>query len=474
MLFNTVEYLLFFLIVLGVSWLTVGLRRLRIWFILAASLYFYTSNNHWAVFILLFTTTVDYVICLALGRTDDSGRRQLLVAVSLISNLSVLAYFKYFNFFGENLARFARLAGWELDWIDTHVLLPVGISFYTFEALSYTIDVYRRKILPERSWSRLAFLVAFFPHLVAGPIIRAADFFPQIGRPPRLRMREFEHAILLIASGLVKKMVLADTLAQFVDPVFENPAASGTLEIWMASYGFALQIYFDFSGYSDIAIGCARLLGFELPINFNRPHASSCITDFWRRWHMTLSSWLRDYLYVSMGGNRMKTQWGVYRNLMLTMLLGGLWHGAAWNFVLWGFLHGLLLCVERLFKLGEQLREQPARWAIVRTIRSFVTFQIVMLLWIPFRAADLSSVGLFATRMFSWVQPAPASHAVLAVFALTAAHWCWQMLNERVDLKTWWIDNVAPVPKAVTYAAATILVAVFASATPQSFIYFKF
>jgi D-alanyl-lipoteichoic acid acyltransferase DltB (MBOAT superfamily) len=175
-----------------------------------------------------------------------------------------------------------------------------------------------------------------------------------------------------------------------------------------------------------------------------------------------------------MGGNRMKTQWGVYRNLMLTMLLGGLWHGAAWNFVLWGFFHGLFLCVERLFKLGEHLREQPPRSVMARATLCFVTFQIVVLLWIPFRAADLTTVGLFATRMFSWVQPAPASHAVLAVFALTAAHWCWQLLNERVDLKTWWVENVAPVPKAVAYAGATILVAVFASATPQSFIYFKF
>jgi alginate O-acetyltransferase complex protein AlgI len=474
MLFNTLEYLIFFLVVLGVSWLMFGLQRLRIWFILAASLYFYTSNNHWAVLILLFTTTVDYFICLALGRTDHPPRRQLLMVVSLVSNLGVLAYFKYFNFFGENLTQFARLLGFERSWIDTHVLLPVGISFYTFEALSYTIDVYRRKIPPERSWNRLAFLVAFFPHLVAGPIIRAADFFPQIGRPPRLAMRDFEQAMLLIVGGLVKKMVLADTLAQFVDPVFENAASAGTLEAWMAVYGFALQIYFDFSGYSDIAIGCARLLGFELPINFNRPHASLCITDFWRRWHMTLSTWLRDYLYVSMGGNRTKTQMGVHRNLMLTMLLGGLWHGAAWNFVLWGFLHGLFLCVERAFHVGERLRRQPPRSALPRVLLAFVTFQVVVLLWIPFRAADLGTVGALATRMFQWHQPTPASHAVVAVFALTILHWCWQMWDERADWKAWWVENVALFPKALAYAGATILIAIFASATPQSFIYFKF
>ena len=281
MLFNTAEYFIFFVIVLTVSWLVAAHRQVRLWFLLAASLYFYTSNNHWQVLLLLLTTTIDYLLCIWLSQIEGRALRKVLLAVSVCSNLGLLAYFKYFNFFGQSVASLSGLIGLRLDWVDLNVALPVGISFYTFEALSYTIDVYRGKIPAQRQWNRLAFLVSFFPHLIAGPIVRAADFFPQMDRRPWLSRREFELALYLIVAGLVKKIVFADTLSYYADAAFDGNSKIGAYTAWVGVYAFAFQIYFDFSGYTDIALGSAKLLGFQLPENFNYPYAASSITDFW-------------------------------------------------------------------------------------------------------------------------------------------------------------------------------------------------
>jgi alginate O-acetyltransferase complex protein AlgI len=470
MLFNSLEYFLFFSFVLAVSWLTAGWGRFRTWFLIAASLYFYTSNNSWQVFLLITTTTVDYFASLMMSRSKDESSRKLMLTVSVTSNLGMLGYFKYYNFFGESIASFSGWLGWHADWVDVNILLPVGISFYTFEALSYTIDVYRRKIPAERDYARLAFLVSFFPHLIAGPIVRAADFFPQIGRHPALTVRNFELAVYLIAMGLFKKIVLADGLAPLADDAFTRPGEIGTLATWIGVYAFSFQIYFDFSGYTDIALGSAKLLGYDLPPNFNRPYASTSITDFWRRWHMSLSSWLRDYLYISLGGNRMRTRWGVYRNLILTMVLGGLWHGAAWHFVIWGFLHGIWLSLERMFAAPDAARRPPSK--LSTAVRTILVFHGVFALWMVFRATSMTALWTMVGVMRS---STPSEFSVGMAIACGVMIWAWatQAITEGIDFKNRFLALPAPV-KAVPYFATIVLVLVFGSEEPRSFIYFQF
>lgn len=470
MLFNTLEYLVFFVAVFLIAWFLVGLRNYRVWFILAASFFFYASNNQWQTFILLFTTTVDYYVAMALGRTDDPRRRRWLLLVSVVSNLGVLCWFKYVGFVATNLIAVAQLLGYQPSWVDLNVLLPVGISFYTFEALSYTFDVYRRRIQPEPRWHRLAFLVSFFPHLIAGPIVRAADFFPQMDRRPRLSFWDVEHGLFLIFAGLFKKIVLADQLAPFADQAFGTPESVDSLVAWVGMYAFAFQIYFDFSGYTDIALGSARLLGYRLPKNFNRPYAAASITDFWNRWHISLSTWLRDYLYIPLGGNRMATRWGVSRNLMLTMLLGGLWHGAAWHYVVWGGLHGFYLTVERLLSVNRR----ASSWGMgARVLRGVVYFQLVAFTWIPFRADTLGQAWALVRRMFAFQGPETVTVGTVGAIAVMGYFWAWQAADEAVGLKR----RLAQMPvlaKGLAYGLVAVLVVVLNSGAAQTFIYFQF
>ena len=472
MLFNTLEYFAFFIIVLTVAWGTAQFGRLRTLLLLAASIYFYASNNSWQTLLLLFTTTVDYCVCLQLAKCEDEKSRRRLVSISIVSNLGLLAWFKYANFLGHSATNFAALFGIKLDWITLNVVLPVGISFYTFEALSYTIDVYRRKIPAERDWSRLAFLVTFFPHLISGPIIRAADFFPQIGRRPSLTRGELERALFLLAGGLLKKIVLADNLAPYSDAAFDTPGGVGTVQAWLGFYAFAFQIYFDFSGYTDIAIGCASLLGFVLPDNFRRPYAAQSITEFWRRWHISLSTWLRDYLYIPLGGNKMSSPAGVYRNLMLTMLLGGLWHGAAWTFVCWGAMHGLYLSLERALGFGRQ-EQRGEKGVGYQLLAALLTFHVVAITWIPFRAANLHLMKQLLIAMFSGVPGAKLSIGAILFSLVMAVSWFWQFMGERVNFYNFWSTRKVPI-RAVAYAAIGILVFVIGSGVPKSFIYFRF
>jgi alginate O-acetyltransferase complex protein AlgI len=469
MLFNSLEYLVFFLFVLAVSWSVGGWPRFRTYFLIAASLYFYTSNNSWQVLLLIMTTTIDYFASLMMSRSQDRNFRRLMLIVSVTSNLGMLCYFKYYNFVGNSFANVSGWLGFPHDWVDANILLPVGISFYTFEALSYTIDVYRRKITAETDYKRLAFLVSFFPHLIAGPIVRAADFFPQIGRRPSMTAENLQLAIYLVAIGLFKKIVLADGLAPFANDAFDKPGQIGTIATWIGVYAFAFQIYFDFSGYTDIALGSAKLLGYELPPNFNRPYAALSVSDFWHRWHMSLSTWLRDYLYISLGGNRMKTPWGTYRNLILTMVLGGLWHGAAWHFALWGFLHGAWLSLERMFARPD--RAGPDSKLVV-AVRTFATFQGVTALWLVFRARSMPELWQVLSVMMN-PMPGQVSIGLALACGVIACAWAAQLVTERIDLKNRFL--ALPLPfKAIPYLTVIALVLIFGSETPKTFIYFQF
>jgi len=383
MQFPTFGFALFFLAVYIVTWALRGSNEWRKIALLMASWFFYGSWDGRFVALLFASAFVNWGLAQAIVRNDARTGRWLVV-VGVVLNLAVLAGFKYTGFFLEQLAALLERWGMGRDVPLLEVFLPVGVSFFTFQAISYLVDVHRRRV-PAAGLLDLSLLMSFFPHLVAGPIVRASDLLPQFRRVPRLTRGAVSAALLLILWGLLKKAVIASELAaNLVDPAFHDPAHRSSFDLLIGAYGYAVQIYCDFSAYSDMAIGLAALLGYSFPRNFDQPYRARSLQDFWRRWHISLSSWLRDYLYIPLGGSR-KGRARTYVNLFATMFLGGLWHGASWNFMLWGSLHGLWLGVERAAK-----RRWPAHWpAVPAFVGILVTFHIVVLGWIFFRAPGL-------------------------------------------------------------------------------------
>jgi alginate O-acetyltransferase complex protein AlgI len=364
-----------------------------------ASLLFYAAWDYRYVALLVLVAAVDFVVALRIAGTGAPRTRRRWLVVSLVSNLGLLGYFKYANFFLDNLNGLLAPLGRELPHLD--ILLPAGISFFTFKTLSYTIDVYRGALAPCVDLVDYAMFVTFFPELIAGPIVRASVFLPQLDRPIGPTRARLVAGASLFLVGLTKKRLIADTAAVAADATFADPAAFSGPTLWLGVLAYTVQIYCDFSGYSDMAIGCSRMLGYDLPENFRMPYLSRDITEFWRRWHMTLSSWLRDYLYIPLGGNRRGAA-RTHLNLALTMLLGGLWHGASWGFVLWGALHGLALTVHRLWRRWMPALPGPLGWAL--------TLAFVAIAWVPFRAPSLGAAATMLALMFglahggtSWV-----------------------------------------------------------------------
>lgn len=355
LLFNSGQFMLVFMCFFGGYLFLAPKKHIRTIYVILFSLFFYYKSSGFYFVLLLFSTVIDFYLGHWIHESTDKGKRKFYLILSIIANLGLLAYFKYTGFIADTIN---SVTGSNLEVWD--IFLPVGISFYTFQTMSYSIDIYRRKLTPSKDILEFAFFVSFFPQLVAGPIVRAADFIPQIRRATQVSLEDIGRGFLLICAGLFKKAVISDYIGvNFVDRVFESPALYSGFENLMSVYAYALQIYCDFSGYSDIAIGIGLLLGFQLPINFRTPYQSATIQEFWRRWHISLSSWLRDYLYISLGGNR-KGKWRTYLNLMITMLLGGLWHGASWKFVIWGALHGFALAIERYWM--ERKENFRGRW----------------------------------------------------------------------------------------------------------------
>lgn len=470
--FNSSEFLVFYLMVFAAGWLVVGFPRLRIWLMLLASYYFYASNNGWIIGLLLISTQIDYMAGLGIeGASDPKIRRRYLV-LSLVTNLGLLGFFKYANFFAGSVYDAAAAFGVPVTWETLDIVLPVGISFYTFQSMSYTIDVYNGRMKAERSWYRFAFYVAYFPQLVAGPIVRARHFMHQIYEPPRLTPQALEGGLQLIFKGLVKKLVLADTLAVYVDHAFGNAGTIGGIEAWIGLYAFAFQIYYDFSGYSDVAIGCARLMGFRLPPNFRRPYAAISITEFWRRWHLSLSYWLRDYVYKPLGGSRMASKLGVYRNLMATMLLGGLWHGAAWTFILWGALHGGLLVLERALGWGKLVRDYRERtWT--RIGRAFLMFNVLAFTWLPFRADGWDNMVEFVGALGRTSNAEVLTGGLALSAAIIAGGWIYMMAADLIPMRRLALKLPVPVNAAI-YALGALAMVVFTSRGTTTFIYFAF
>jgi len=417
MLFNTTTFFIFLAVVLALFYASP--RRFRKYLLLVASYYFYASWNPKFIALLLTLTVIDYTSGLWLEKTQEPARRKALLILSLTANLGFLGFFKYFNFLARNLA---LLLGKPEAAYVMDIVLPLGISFHTFQSISYVVDVYRGQQKAVRNPIDYALFICFFPQLVAGPIVRARDFFRDLWdwHPPEAA--HISRGLLLLALGLTKKMAFADQFAKVANAYFGNVAGNaGMLTAWSGVFAFALQIYFDFSGYTDMAIGMALLLGFHFPVNFRRPYLASSITDFWRRWHISLSTWLRDYLYIPLGGNRHGSLM-TYRNLMLTMLLGGLWHGASWNFVIWGAYQGALLSIERIFDF------KPPRW--LYPSQALAVFALELIGWVFFRAADLHQSTQVIGQMFQGgpgkllLEPWLIALAALSLLvALAEEHW---------------------------------------------------
>ncbi len=473
MLFNSIEYFFFFVAVLIGTRVLHGRISARVVFLLLASYVFYLSNNGWLFLLILASTCIDYVAGRAIDGAKSSAVKRAALFGSVLTNLSILGYYKYVDFFRESIAGAFAAYGVNLGWVDLNVVLPVGISFYTFQSMSYTIDVYRGVIPAERSWTRFALYVAYFPQLIAGPIMRATYFLPQIERAPKITLVDIEWGVFLILRGLFKKIVLADFLAIYADRAFALGPEVGSLDLMVGLYAFTLQIYFDFSGYTDIAIGCSRLLGYRIPDNFARPYAALGFSDFWRRWHISLSSWLRDYVYISFGGNRGSTLL-TYRNLMLTMLLGGLWHGAGWQFVVWGALHGIYLCAERALGWAKSTPNSSAG----RHLKRLLIFHAIVLTWLPFRSASLTDAVDYMTRMLAFDGGVDLTRGGLLVLLLVVATLVTQWLAETrtrptrhsiMNTLTGWVPA-----KAALYAGAAGIVVIANAKGAQPFLYFQF
>jgi alginate O-acetyltransferase complex protein AlgI len=474
MLFCSQQFFLFFTLVFAVYW-ALPWHRVRVWLLLAASFYFYASWNHWLAVLVFASSTMDWAVALGLDRLSDQRKRRLLLTLSLVVNLGLLFYFKYANFFLESLKEALHAAGAETSLPLLQVILPIGISFYTFEAINYTVDVYRRRVPAERNLANFLLFITFFPHLVAGPIVRARDFLPQIGRPKHWSWLRLQRGAELFLLGIIKKMAIADRLALAVDPVFAAPDQYSSTALRLATLAYAMQIFCDFSGYSDMALGTAHMLGYKLARNFNMPYLATNVAEFWHRWHISLSTWLRDYLFIPLGGSRSE-RWQTYRNLLVTMTLGGLWHGANWTFLLWGALHGLLLIGHRL--LQEFCRSRVAfdrllQSGVGTTIRVVTTFLTVTLLWVLFRAQTLADAGIVFERLLIRHAGLGLPFSKLALSLLGAA----VVIGHAVGRSELWRRIVPRLPAPVmgcSCAVALTLCLLFSPHSSKAFIYFQF
>jgi D-alanyl-lipoteichoic acid acyltransferase DltB (MBOAT superfamily) len=466
MLFPTIEFAIFFPIVLALSWWL--MPRFALWklFIIVASYVFYAAADPMFCFLLGGITAGNQLAAVLISRSDDARARRWICGAAVALDLLTLGIFKYYAFFVTDVGDVLDSIALGMPFPLLTIALPIGVSFFTFQAITYVVDVKRGDAEPA-SLVDAAVYLSFFPHLVAGPIVRASEFLPQLKMPRDPHRVAVGAGLTLIALGLVKKVLIADTLArEVVDPVFGVPEAYFSPDAILATVSYAAQIYCDFSGYTDIAIGLALLLGFIFPQNFNSPYRATGFRDFWRRWHMTLSRFLRDYLYIPLGGSRGLTRWFTYRNLMITMILGGLWHGAAWTFVLWGAFHGAMLCTEHALD-GRLGRVLPA------AVRWLGTFAAVCFGWILFRSPDLDVFWAFLGRLADW---GPATLWTAPVVIMVAVVIGMQLLPpmrvERLQLR---IERLRPVALAVGLAAVILIVgATVPSQGVPPFIYFQF
>lgn len=475
MIFNSLTFLVFIAIFFPLYFNTKG--RVQLWLCLGASYLFYGWWNWRFLSLIAISTLIDYSVGLVLDKTSEPIKRKRLLVISIIVNLGFLAFFKYCNFFIESFQSLSESIGITPSFNTLHIILPVGISFYTFQSMSYTIDVYYRKIAPEKDFIRFATFISFFPQLVAGPIVRAKDFLPQFQRVRKFDWDRFNKGTGQILWGFFKKVAVADSLAPFIDQCFAAPEAFSSLHLLIGVIFYAFQIYCDFSGYSDIAIGLARIMGFDFPDNFNTPYFSKNFSEFWQRWHISLSSWLRDYLYIPLGGNRHGI-FHTYKNNMLTMLLGGLWHGASWVFVFWGFLHGVYLIVQRVIgpSFGRLLTAIHLPQIGRDALNILMVFFFTCLAWIFFRSPDFATAmnvitGIGSLEQFNFssvINKFWVVKGVLLIGLLITIELAHKKFNFSNQILT------QPVFRVVSFASILWLIAFFGSFGSNSFIYFQF
>lgn len=489
MVFNSYTFIVFFIIILVLHNLPFSWKTKKI-NLLLASYVFYAAWNPPFILLLWLSTVVDFYVGRALYNQENKHKRKMLLVISLIGNLGMLCFFKYGGFLLENFTQLVNLLGMDYHPAKPNIILPAGISFYTFTTLCYTIDMYKKKSEPVKSMLDFSLFVTFFPHLVAGPIVRPPQLVPQFENPHKASQKQLFHGFFLLSLGLFMKVVLADgMLADPANTVFNFAGPLRTLDAWTGVLAFSGQIFFDFAGYSTCAIGVASCLGFVLPQNFMYPYAAIGFSDFWRRWHITLSTWLRDYLYIPLGGNR-QGQFRTYINLMITMLLGGLWHGANWTFVVWGALHGLYLWVEKLIR--EYPRAQAGALAYVdakempgaeilrnKNVTNFMiamlTFFFINVTWVFFRSPDFHSAWNILGSMFHPVSNGAALlsnvsllQVGIVVFFMLAFHW---MLRDTkvivlAEKMPWWLLGII--------WSFMILMLIWSQESSSSFIYFQF
>lgn len=476
MLFNSFQFAIFFLTVYGL-YLSLN-HKWQNRMLLIASYIFYGAWNWKFLSLIWISTLLDYTCGRKISQSRSKKKKKLFLAFSVIGNLSILGFFKYFNFFSENLQELLQVFGLGTQPRFLNIILPIGISFYTFQTMSYTLDIYKKKMKPTKQFFDFALFVAFFPQLVAGPIERAKNLLPQILKPRKLKLKQFNEGAYLILWGLFLKVFIADNLARIVDPVFASSGPYNGVAVLLAVYAFAFQIFCDFAGYSNIARGLCKCMGFEIMINFNLPYFSVNPSEFWRRWHISLSSWLKDYLYIPLGGNQ-KGSLLTYRNLAITMLLGGLWHGAAWTFILWGAYQGALLIGHRLLQpFLNKLPKTKNEWLqkILFLIKVFVFFQFVCLGWLIFRAESLSQIVLMLKSIFCQFEL--VSGVGLKGMAQTLFSHLWLLLtiqifcyrkNDLLTVLTWplWA-------RAFIYILIYISLVSFGATGGNEFIYFQF
>jgi len=490
MLFNTIDFIIFFIIVFSLI-VIIKNRKFQHLYLLFASFFFLYYSNNYLIILLILSTILDFYVGKEIWKTKKILNKKILLTLSIIGNLGLLGFFKYADFSISQFNDLGNSLGIATDIPLLNLILPVGISFYTFQTLSYTIDIYRGKLAPSESIKEFALFVSFFPQLVAGPILRASQFLPQLREKienfkTNVKLRQvviqgsnLKLGLTIMAFGFFKKMFFADNIGLFVDQIFQNPIGLDSFSVILGAIAFGVQIYCDFSGYSDIAIGIAMILGFKIPINFNKPYFATSPTDFWRKWHISLSTWLRDYLYIPLGGNK-KSHGRIYLNVLIVMFLGGLWHGAAWNFVIWGILHGTYLAIHKiLINKFPTLRHNEFFKSKAGKVTSIIITQyFVFLAWLVFRIQDLDGV-LYS--MYKYVVWDFATEQVIQLISLNKfpiiliiiffifnfisyKHGDLQKAISRIKLRYWFSF----------LGSILMLVLIFETGPAQDFIYFRF
>jgi len=488
LLFNTPEFIIFFVIVLSVIAI-VKMRLFQHLFFIGASYFFFYFSSNYLVTLLIFSTLLDFYVGKAIFSAKTKKAKKLLLVSSLAGNLGLLGFFKYADFGISQINQLTDTLGFsEIPALE--LILPIGISFYTFQTISYTVDIYRGKLTPSKSIAEFALFVSFFPQLVAGPILRASQFLPQLREKiskgnitPRLRTITIHDAALrmgvtIMAMGFFKKMFFADNISPMVDEIFSVPFGLESFSVMLGAIAFGVQIYADFSGYSDIAIGAAMILGFHVPANFNKPYFATSPVDFWRKWHISLSSWLRDYLYIPLGGNK-KGNLRTYVNLVTVMFLGGMWHGASWNFVIWGLMHGAYLAVQKLFtnKFPKLKDNKLIQKRYIKIISILGTQYFVFMAWLAFRVQDIDALSYVLYKYVIWDFAMDStiqmlSHNKLPIVLIVGFFILNYISYKRNIVEK--LSKVRPIYWIGFLISVMLLIFFFYDTTPESFIYFRF